>query len=106
MLFRSRQHSRNVAGAHKGIRASVVRWKLLRSGHYRKQFVLTTQVALRAAADAGRPESYRKKLEKWEALLSDTSLPARLGVVARARGMRRRPFEQLSLSMAGLLGVW
>lgn len=101
-----RQHSRNVAGAHKGLRATVDRWKLLRSGHYRKQFVLTTQIAIQAARDAGRPEEYVRQLEGWEARLADTSLLARLDVVARAKGIRRRPLEQISLSIAGLLGVW
>lgn len=101
-----RQHSRNVAGAHKGLAATVERWKLLRSGHYRKQFILTTQVAIQAARDAGRCEEYLTQLEGWEARLSDTSLPARLDVLTRAKGMRRRPLEQVSLSVAGLLGVW
>lgn len=101
-----RQHSRNVAGAHKGARATVERWKLLRSGHYRRQFVLTTQIALQAARDAQRSEEYLRQLQGWEARLSDTSFPARLDVVAKARGMRRRPLEQASLSLSGLLGVW
>lgn len=101
-----RQHSRNVAGAHKGLRATVERWKLLRSGHYRNQFVLTTRVAIQAALDAGRPEQYVAQLEGWEARLANTSLPARLDVMARAKGIRRRPLERVSLSVAGLLGVW
>ncbi len=101
-----RQHSRNVAGAHKGARATAERWRLLRSGHYRRQFLLITQVAIRAAADAGRSEKYIKQLKKWEARLADTSFLARLDVASHARGIRRHPFEQLSLAVAGLLGVW
>ncbi|WP_099331779.1 glycosyltransferase [Actinomyces minihominis] len=101
-----RQHERNVAGAHRGVRAKVNRWHLLRSGHYRSQFLLMTEVALNAAVDAERDEQFLEGLMKWHEILCDTSARGRLEVARRARSMRRRPVEQVALATACLLGVW
>ena len=101
-----RQHERNVAGAHKGLQATVNRWQLLRSGHYRRQFLLMAEVANRAAHAAGRDEGFLRGLTEWKAWLSDTSWRGRVAVARNARGMRRRPIEQVKLAASCLLGVW
>ena len=101
-----RQHERNVAGAHKGLQATVNRWQLLRSGHYRRQFLLMTEVANRAAHAAGRDDRFLRGLAEWKEWLSDTSWRGRVAVLCHARGMRRRPIEQVKLAVSGLLRVW
>ena len=101
-----RQHERNVAGAHKGLQATMNRWQLLRSGHYRRQFLLMTEVATRAAHAAGREEAFRRGLSEWKTWLSDTSWRGRVAVARHARDMRRRRIEQVTLAASCLLGVW
>lgn len=101
-----RQHSHNVAGAHKGFQATAKRWQLLRTGHYRRQFLLMTEVAERAALDSGREAEFVDGLLRWRALLEDRSLLGRTAVALRWQTMRRKPSEQVSLAAAGLLGVW
>lgn len=101
-----RQHGGNVVGAHRGVGAFTDRLRLLRSGHYREQFQLMARVARQAGREARRPPQFFRELSAWQRRLSDTSLPGRLSVARNARTMRRRPFEQLSLAAACVLGVW
>ena len=101
-----RQHDRNVAGAHRGWAAVRTRYRLLRSGHYREQFLLMTEAARRAAQAAGRGPAFLAALDGWKGRLADESWKGRLAVAARARQMRRRPRDQVSLAAAALLRAW
>lgn len=101
-----RQHQSNVAGAHQGLGAFTDRFKLLRSGHYRAQFLLMTRVAQRAGEDAGREDEFFGELVAWRRRLEDKSIRGRADVARNAGSMRRRRLDQVTLAAACLLGVW
>lgn len=101
-----RQHASNALGAHKGLQAIRNRYRKLRSGHYRNQFLLTATAARRAGARAGQPEEWLRDLDSLINALESPSMRGRLQIARRWREIRRRPLDQLSLAASCMLGIW
>lgn len=100
-----RQHGDNVQGEHAGFGAFWSRLSKLRSGFYRRQFILTAKTVLRI----GAPEhdgQWHRDLNSLISDLEDTGMRGRWGVARRYRHIRRDEREGLELAVSGLVGVW
>lgn len=100
-----RQHGDNVQGEHAGVAAFCSRLGNLRSGFYRRQFLLTARTARRVGGDH-HDVAWRHELDALIADLEDTGLRGRIGIARRFREIRRDPKEGLELAVACLAGIW
>ena len=101
-----RQHEGNVLGAHRGLDAVRDRWRNLRSGRYREQFLLTARAARQIGETAGRSRQWLTELDALISVLETPGAKGRLGLLPYVGEMRRKRVDQLTLGAAGLLGVW
>lgn len=100
-----RQHGSNVQGEHAGASAFRSRFRHMRSGYYREQFLLTAD----AVRGVGRDQLSVAELGNLDLLrreLRDRSAGGRLAIAGRWREIRRKPVEGLQLVAACLLGIW
>lgn len=98
-----RQHDGNVQGANSGSAAYRARIAKLRSGFYRRQFILTAQAVRQVNA---YPEARQRDLDRLIAQLENPSVFSRLSFTSRACQIRRNRREGIQLVCARLFGVW
>lgn len=101
-----RQHAGNVLGAHRGLPAVIARWRNLRNGRYREQFLLVARGVRDQATAYGRPLTWLADLDELIAALEDPSLKGRLRLLPFLPAMRRKNADRITFGLAGLLGVW
>jgi rhamnosyltransferase len=100
-----RQHGENAQGENLGLSAFQARFRHLRSGFYREQFLLTARSVLTVSRRVLSPTVIRD-LERLELQLASDRPLERVAFVARWRDIRRDPKEGAELALARLLGVW
>ena len=98
-----RQHDSNVQGANSGSGATRARMEKLRSGFYRRQFILVAQACLSVGSYDARE---RRALESLAANLRSTSVWSRFAFALRFARIRRQLTEGIKLAGARVLGVW
>lgn len=98
-----RQHDSNVQGANSGAGATRARMEKLRSGFYRRQFILVAQACLSVGSYDARE---RRALESLAANLRSTSVWSRIAFALRFARIRRQLTEGIKLAGARVLGVW
>lgn len=98
-----RQHGGNVQGANTGAAARGARLSRLRSGFYRRQFVLTARMIERVN---DYPPELKKDLALLIRELEDGSPVSRARFLRRCGQIRRNRREGLELAVSRLLGVW
>lgn len=98
-----RQHGANVQGANAGAGARDARMAKLRSGFYRKQFILMAQTAVEVGCFDARS---RRALESILRELEADGVLARVRFALRWHQIRRNRVEGVKLVAARLLGVW
>jgi len=98
-----RQHDSNVQGANSGAGATRARMEKLRSGFYRRQFILVAQACLSVGSYDARE---RRALESLAANLRSTSVWSRFAFALRFARIRRQLTEGIKLAGARVLGVW
>ncbi|WRS30220.1 glycosyltransferase [Actinomycetaceae bacterium MB13-C1-2] len=101
-----RQHSENALGEHSGTEAVLSRFRNLRSGKYREQFLRVAHDAARVADEAGADREWQNELAEMTALLENTSISTRVKLFARFPQIRRRRMDGFALAVARLIGVW
>lgn len=100
-----RQHGDNVQGENRGLGAVRSRLGGLRSGFYRRQFLLTATACLAVGADLHDAE-WRAELRRLIEDLGDEGLASRLRVARRFGEIRRDRKEGLELAVACALHLW
>lgn len=100
-----RQHDDNVLGEHIGVRAARARLSNLRSGFYRRQFLLTA-AAVRRVGASEHDGDWLADLDTLISALQNKGLSGRWLIWQRRREIRRDPREATELALACLLGVW
>lgn len=100
-----RQHGDNVLGEHSGVAAFRSRLANLRSGFYRRQFLLTARTA-RTVGGLHHDSAWKRDLDALIADLQDRGVRGRARVARRFREIRRDPREGLELAVACLVGIW
>lgn len=99
-----RQHGANVQGENFGPRALCSRFRRLRSGFYREQFVLIADAVRRVSV--GASESDLADLDRLRRDLRDRSIRGRASIARRWRQIRRERILGFQLGLACLLGIW
>lgn len=100
-----RQHGGNVQGEHHGAHAFQQRFETLRSGFYRRQFILTA----RACRQVGATHQDERWIAELDAVIDDLThrdVASRWRLATRWREIRRDRTEGIELALACLLGVW
>ncbi|WP_312347648.1 glycosyltransferase [Actinomyces sp.] len=100
-----RQHGDNVQGEHAGFEAFRSRLSKLRSGFYRKQFLLIAS-AVRQVGAPVNGEGWTRDLDGLIGQLEDTGLRGRLSFWRRRGEIRRDRREGFELALAHLLWIW
>lgn len=103
-----RQHAGNVLGANRGINAAIARLGMIGSLWHRRQAAINARIALavaeRIAPNPSAPDG--AELRELLGLFEQRGPRARIALARRTSQLRRRPRDQLTLSILIAGGIW